>query len=37
MDCAWRANHEAGKKYSFASTQQQYTIDLDGHPVEEKP
>jgi MoCo/4Fe-4S cofactor protein with predicted Tat translocation signal len=27
---------KTGKKYSFASTQQQYTIDLDGHPVEEE-
>jgi MoCo/4Fe-4S cofactor protein with predicted Tat translocation signal len=27
---------KTGKKYSFASTQQQYSIDLDGHPVEEE-
>jgi MoCo/4Fe-4S cofactor protein with predicted Tat translocation signal len=27
---------KTGKKYSFASTQQQYNIDLNGHPVEEE-
>jgi MoCo/4Fe-4S cofactor protein with predicted Tat translocation signal len=27
---------KTGKKYEFASTQQQYNIDLNGHPVEEE-
>jgi MoCo/4Fe-4S cofactor protein with predicted Tat translocation signal len=27
---------KTGKTYSFASTQQQYTIDVDGHPAEEE-
>jgi MoCo/4Fe-4S cofactor protein with predicted Tat translocation signal len=27
---------KTGKSYSFASTQQQYTIDMDGHPAEQE-
>ncbi|HKS83748.1 MAG TPA: TAT-variant-translocated molybdopterin oxidoreductase [Candidatus Acidoferrales bacterium] len=27
---------KTGKTYSFASTQHQYTMDLDGHPVDEE-